>query len=105
MSEKIALENVVGGLRKELWAAIRSAQDENLSFQVGQIDVELSVGVTNEVGTQGGIRFWVLELGASGSHQMAETQRIKFALTPMYRTNPDKAVLTAAPWPPTREAH
>jgi hypothetical protein len=97
---KIELEHVVDELRKALWSAIKKAGDDELAFQVGDIEVEFSVAVTNEAGANAGVKFWVIELGGSASHAQAETQKIKFSLTPMYRKDPAKAVLTAAPWPP-----
>jgi hypothetical protein len=69
-------------LRDELEGAIRAAEGEALRFELGPIELEVSVGLerTGQAGAK--VRFWVMESGVDGTVGTASTQRIKLALQP-----------------------
>lgn len=78
----IELASVIRDLRAELGRAITVGEHEALRFELGPIELEMSVGI--EAGAQAGAkaRFWVVELGSQGNVDRTSTQRIKLTLTP-----------------------
>lgn len=78
----IDLVDVIRDLREQIaQAQVASAGDE-LQFEVGPIEIEMSVAVTAEVSGQAKVRFYVLEMGAGGKESEVATQRMKITLTP-----------------------
>lgn len=78
----IELAELVENLRSELSKAREVAEGEDLRFEVGDVELELSVVVTKEGGASGKVRFWVLELGGDAKATSGATQRMKLILTP-----------------------
>jgi Trypsin-co-occurring domain 2 len=78
----IELARVIKDLREELQAAIEAGKDEALRFELGPIELEVSVAVEGSGGGGGKVRFWVVELGGEHKKDTANTQRIKLSLTP-----------------------
>ncbi len=77
---EMPLAATIAALREELIEAMRAAQDADLRFEVGQVQVEFNVGVTREAGGQGKAKFWVLELGGEGTYRKEEIQRVTLTL-------------------------
>lgn len=78
----IELATVIKDLREELQAAIEASADEHLRFELGPIELEVSVAVERLDGGAGKVRFWVIELGGDRKHNATSSQRIKLSLTP-----------------------
>ncbi|GAA4105582.1 trypco2 family protein [Actinomadura miaoliensis] len=78
----IELSTVIQQLRRELGAAVDAAASERLRFELGPIELEVTVAVTEEGGAQGKVKFWVVELGGDLKDTHATTQRIKLTLQP-----------------------
>ena len=78
----IELASVIRDLRDELERAVVAGEGEALRFELGPIELEVSVAI--EVGAQAGakVRFWVVGLDSQGSMDRASTQRIKLILSP-----------------------
>jgi hypothetical protein len=93
--KKLPLAAVIGDLRKELEQAIEQAAEQKLRFETGVIEVELSVEVEAKAG--GGIRFWVVSLGASVDR--SSTHTIRIPLKPV--TADGRPVLTGGSTLPT----
>lgn len=83
----LELADVIRDLREELERAMVMGEGEPLRFELGPIELEVSVAI--EAGAQAGAkaRFWVVELGAQGTMERTATQRIKLVLSP--RLGPD----------------
>jgi NTP-dependent ternary system trypsin peptidase co-occuring protein len=84
------LRDFVSGLRAELRAAHDDAAQAERSgpaggpkFVVGPVNVEFTVVAKKEAGANGGVRFYVFELGASGSVGSEATQRVSLQLNPV----------------------
>jgi hypothetical protein len=88
----IELAEVVRELRRELAAAMEAGRDEELRFELGPIELEVSVGVERTGGASGKVRFWVVELGGDAASTRSSTQRVMLTLQPRV-TGSD-----AAPW-------
>ena len=62
----VPLADFIGALRAELRAAALT-KDPQLQFNVGPVTVEFTLMTHHEGGGKAGIRFWVVEAGASAS--------------------------------------
>ncbi|WP_327732953.1 hypothetical protein OG749_02835 [Streptomyces nojiriensis] len=78
----IELTSVIRDLREELSRAIVAAEDESLHFELGPIELELSVTLERSGQAGAKIRFWVLESGAEAAMSSVSVQRISLALQP-----------------------
>jgi hypothetical protein len=78
----IELSDMISELRRELYRAISAGTDERLRFELGPVEVEVTVGLDSK-GTAGAkVRFWVVELGGDGELARSSLQRIKLTLEP-----------------------
>jgi len=82
----VELAKVIQDLRTELECAITTAKDATLRFELGPIELELSVAI--ETGGQAGAkaRFLVAELGTQANADRTATQQITLTLTPRLGT-------------------
>jgi hypothetical protein len=85
----LELAKVIKDLRAELESAMVAADGEALLFELGPI--ELTVSVAIEAGGQAGakVRFYVVEFGTQANADHTSTQQIKLTLSP--RVGPDGA--------------
>ncbi|MBV1856536.1 trypco2 family protein [Catellatospora tritici] len=81
MSE-LGLVDVVSALRAELAQAAAAATGSAIQFPVGQVTLQFQVGVTRNAEAQGGVRFWVLELGSSAGVARESIQTVTIVLDP-----------------------
>ncbi|CAN7733411.1 hypothetical protein LJR029_004922 [Caballeronia sp. LjRoot29] len=79
----IPLARVIADLRTELLAALKDGVGRELQFRLQPIELELKLGVTKSVDGNGGVKFWVMELGAKGSYESAATHTLKLVLEPV----------------------
>ncbi len=79
---KIALSEMIEGLRKELQAAVEAGEGKDIRFGVGEVTVEAQVEVSKEAGIGGSFNFWIAELSADGSGAKTQTQKITLKLQP-----------------------
>ena len=78
----IELADVIADLRDELDVARRRGFGEDLRFELGPVELEVSVAVQKDAGGNAKVKFWVVELGADGKVSSTATQRIKLTLNP-----------------------
>jgi hypothetical protein len=78
----IELSEVIASLRSELDAARREGTGKDLRFELGPVELEVSVAVEKTAGGAARVKFWVEELGADGKISSTSTQRIKLTLNP-----------------------
>ena len=78
----LPLADFIGALRAELRAAAL-AKDPQLQFNVGPVNLEFTLMTHHEAGGRAGIRFWVVEAGASASVANESTQKVTLVLTPV----------------------
>jgi hypothetical protein len=78
--EKIGLVETIEALRSELAVAVEKAQEQEIQFPIGSIQLEFQVGVTWDAESKGGVKFWVLELGASGKYANESVQKVTLNL-------------------------
>lgn len=81
----IELAEMIAQLRGELAAAMAAAEDEELRFELGPVQLEAEFAVQRSAGADGRIRFWVVEAGASGQQATGTTHRVTLSLEPRVR--------------------
>ena len=78
----LPLADFIGALRAELRTAAL-AKDPQLQFNLGTVTVEFTLMTHHEGGGKAGVRFWVVEAGASATVANESTQKVTLALTPV----------------------
>ncbi len=81
----IELADVIRDLREELERAVVAAEGEALRFELGTIELEVSVALERTGHAEAKVRFWVVESGAEAAVGATSTQRITLALKPTLR--------------------
>lgn len=79
----IELAELIRDLRFELATAMQQGANEELRFEVGPVELEVSVSVEKQTDSAGKVRFWVVELGADRKSSHADVQRVKLTLQPL----------------------
>ena len=79
----VELASVIRQLRAELNEALVDAEGERLRFELGPVQVALSVTVGREAAPGAKVRFWVVEAGADARLSRDAVQEIKLVLTPV----------------------
>jgi hypothetical protein len=85
MSNLIAagLAETIRALRSELISAMESGEDERLHFQLGPVQLEVTLAITREGGGDAGVRFGVVSFGAKGDLKDAATHHLTLSLQPV----------------------
>jgi hypothetical protein len=78
----IELGELIRDLRAELNEAMSAAPGDGLQFELGPIELEVSVGVDKSAGAAAKVRFWVVDLESNGRLATNSLQKIKLSLTP-----------------------
>lgn len=90
--KKPGLAEVISALREELNTAKQNAENEDIRFNINNVEIELQTVVEMEGGVEGGgkIKFWVLDIDAkaSGKYKNAVTQKIKLSLQVVDESKP-----------------
>ena len=94
MADRVELAQLISQLRQELSSAMREGAGEDLGFELGPVELELTVAVSKEAGPNAKVRFWVVELGADGKLASQATQRIKLTLDPHQRSVAGRPVIS-----------
>jgi Trypsin-co-occurring domain 2 len=76
----IPLADLIDAIRGELEIAAVNARDQELQFEVENVQLEVDVTTTGTRQAEGGIKVWVLTIGASGSRSNSATQRVTLNL-------------------------
>ncbi|PZS39479.1 MAG: hypothetical protein DLM62_08030 [Pseudonocardiales bacterium] len=96
VADRVELAQVIGQLRQELSAAMRDGEGKDLRFELGPVELELTVAVSKEAGPNAKVRFWVIELGADGKVASEATQRITLTLDPRRRGVAGKPLISGS---------
>jgi Trypsin-co-occurring domain 2 len=78
----LELASVLRQLRTELNDAMDDAGGERLRFELGPVELSLTVTVSRETAPGARIRFWVVEAGADARISREGVQDIRLVLTP-----------------------
>jgi hypothetical protein len=92
---KVDLAEMIGQLRTELAEAMRAGKDEELRFEIGTVELELSVQVQKDVKPGAKVKFWVVEAGVDTALSSLSSHRIKLSLDPRHVSDPQRKPLIA----------
>lgn len=79
----ISLADTILGLRREILAAQKQAETQQLKFKIDSIELELRVGATTKDVAKGSVKFWVVDAGLEGSVEVQKLQTVRLKLTPV----------------------
>ncbi len=79
----VELSELIKQLRSELNDALADAAGERLRFELGPVEVSLTVTVGREAAPGAKVRLWVVEAGADARLSREAVQDIKLVLTPL----------------------
>ncbi|MDQ3887498.1 MAG: hypothetical protein M3308_10940 [Actinomycetota bacterium] len=96
MAERVELAQMISQLRQELSEARREGEGEDLQFELGPVQLELTVAVSKEAGPNAKVRFWVVELGADAKVASQATQQITLTLDPRRRGVAGRPVISGS---------
>jgi hypothetical protein len=80
--QRLGLAESIGSLRRELAQAIAAGADEDLRFEVGEIQLQLTVTAERSREGSGGIKFWVVNASGGVGASDATSHTITIPLTP-----------------------
>jgi hypothetical protein len=87
------LAEAIAAVREQLSRAQKEGADEDLRFRVGPVELEFDMVMSRTAGAQGGLKVYVLTLGAKGEWTSGSTHRVKVTLQPIDpRTGEDAKV-------------
>jgi hypothetical protein len=78
----IELAHVIRDLRGELEQAVAAAEGAALRFELGPIELELSLAIERSTKAGTKVRFWVVDAEADAEIGSTRTQRVKLTLAP-----------------------
>ncbi len=78
----VELAELIEQLRSELTSAMHSGDGADVQFEVGPVELELTIQVEKAATPGAKIRFWVVEAGADVKSGSTTTSRIKLVLDP-----------------------
>jgi hypothetical protein len=81
----VDLTEFIAQLREQLSEAMRAGEEAELQFELGPIEMELTIAAEKAGGPNAKVRFWVVELGGDLKASSSTTQRIKLMLEPKRR--------------------
>lgn len=89
----VELSEVIAELRAELSAAMHAGDGEELRFELGPVELELTLAVSKDAGPSAKVKFWVVEMGADAKLSTQSTQRISLSLEPRRTSAPDSRMM------------
>lgn len=81
--KRIGLQEAIAALRGELIESVVASHGERLRFEVGEIMMEFQIEVERSAEAKGGIKFWVIELGAGGTAKNKDVHKMVIPLKPV----------------------
>lgn len=77
----IPLADLIDAIRAELQTAAVKARDQELQFEVQDIALEVELTTTGTREAKGGLKVWVLTVGAGGSKANTSAQKVTLNLS------------------------
>jgi hypothetical protein len=76
----IPLADLIDAVRAELQASAEAARDEQLQFEVQEVELDVEITATGTREGSGGLKIYVLNLGAKASSTDTAVHRVKLKL-------------------------
>jgi hypothetical protein len=77
------LAEAIAAVREQLTRAQKEGAGAGLRFRVGPVELEFDMVMSRTAGGEGGLKVYVLTLGAKGESTSGSTHRIKVTLQPI----------------------
>lgn len=91
------LAEAIAAVREQLSRAQKEGAAAGLRFRVGPVELEFDVVISQKTGGEGGLKVYVLTLGAKHERTLGSTHRVKVTLQPIDpRTGKDAEVADKA---------
>lgn len=84
-TQGLELTSALGAVRAQLSEAMRAAEGERLQFELGDVEMEFTVTMSQEAKVDGGVKVWVVNAGGSKATTTGTTHKIKVTLKPRDR--------------------
>ncbi|MFJ9777769.1 trypco2 family protein [Kitasatospora sp. NPDC101157] len=78
----IELSDVIRDLRAQLEQAVAEGAGRAIQFELGEVELEVSLALERSAEGGARVRFWVVELGGDGKRGHTDTQRVRLTLHP-----------------------
>jgi hypothetical protein len=78
---RMPLADLIHAVRLELQEAADRAANEQLKFEVGEVDLQVEVLSTGSRDVEGGIKLWVLNVGGKGTRTQSNAHTVTLHLT------------------------
>jgi hypothetical protein len=75
------LADLINAVRAELEAAAVNARHRRLQLEVQEAQIEVEVVAKATRGAEGGLKIWVVNVGAKGDKTSGETQKVTLKLS------------------------
>src|SRR5580704_4295339 len=98
----IPLADLVDAIRAELQTAAVNARDQQLQFEVQDIKLEVEVTTTGTREAKGGLKIWVLTVGAGGNKTNAKAHKVTLSLSAVTADGSKFRVRDVSPKPISR---
>lgn len=82
----IGLAEAIGRVRAELEDARVRGEGQELRFRLTEVTLEFAVELTREAGAEGGIKVWVVSVGAKGGVSSAHTNTVRVSMVPQVKS-------------------
>lgn len=79
----IELAEAIQKLRQELSASVKNAENSDIQFQLGPIELELQVVATKEASADAGVKWMLFNASAQAQASSERTQTLKLTLNPV----------------------
>ncbi|WP_199545680.1 trypco2 family protein [Streptomyces sp. N35] len=78
----LELTTVVDAIREQLAQSMERSVGQRIQFELGDIELEFAVTVTEDDRREGGVKVWVVGAGASRGSSTASEHRVRLVLKP-----------------------
>ncbi len=85
LERNIPLSEMIHTLRRELQVSMAVSEDEDLRFEVPEVEVELKIAIARSRKLGGKVAFWVVEAGAGAEKSAAQVHTFRLRLRPVSR--------------------
>ena len=82
MADELKLTAAVATVRDELLEAARSAADQEIRFEVGDVTMEFSVEMRKDAKAKFGFTAWVVTAGAGGGVARSDVHKVTLSFRP-----------------------
>jgi hypothetical protein len=82
MADELELAAAVATVRDELLRAAKSAADQEVRFEVGDVTMEFSVEMRKDAHAKFGFTAWVVTAGAEGGVARSDVHKVTLSLHP-----------------------